>query len=59
VPKPHRTSVPQSKMKVEEKGHTIIIKDTHGDSNKFLEKLTAEYNSFKNKNLVLGMQNFL
>jgi len=42
-------------MKVEEKGHTIIIKDTQGDSNKFLEKLTAEYNSFKNKNLVLDL----
>jgi hypothetical protein len=42
-------------MKVEEKGHTIIIKDTQGDSNKFLEKLTAEYNSFKDKNLVLDL----
>lgn len=42
-------------MKVEEKGHTITIKDTQGDSNVFLEKVTAEYNSFKSKNLILDL----
>ena len=42
-------------MKVEEKGHTITIKDTQGSSAAFLEKVTAEYNSFKNKNLVLDL----
>jgi len=42
-------------MKVVEKGHTTIIKDTHGSSNAFLEKVTAEYNTFKNKNLILDL----
>lgn len=42
-------------MKVEEKGHTITIKDTKGSSSDFLEKVTAEYNSFNKKNLVLDI----
>jgi hypothetical protein len=51
-PKPLRTS---KKMKVEEKGHTTIIKDTQGDIASFLEKVTAEYNSFKERNIVLDL----
>ncbi|TRW24296.1 ribonuclease Z [Flavobacterium zepuense] len=42
-------------MKVEEKGHTVTIKDTHGNSADFLQKVTTEYNTFKNKNLVLDL----
>ena len=42
-------------MKVEEKGHTITIKDTQGSSAAFLEKVTTAYNSYKNKNLVLDL----
>ena len=42
-------------MKVEEKGHTITIKDTQGSSTAFLEKVTTEYNSFKGKNLILDL----
>jgi len=42
-------------MKVEEKGHTITIKDTQGNSADFLQKVTTEYNTFKNKNLVLDL----
>jgi len=42
-------------MKVEEKGHTVIIKDTQGDYNAFLEKVTSEYNTFKERNIVLDV----
>ena len=42
-------------MKVEEKGHTVIIKDTQGNISAFLEKITSEYNSFKNLNIILDI----
>ncbi len=42
-------------MKVEEKGHTFIIKDTQGDCNAFLMKVTHEHKSFKNHNLILDV----
>lgn len=42
-------------MKVEEKGHTIIIKDTQGDITSFLDKITTEYNNYKGHNLVLDL----
>ncbi len=42
-------------MKVEEKGHTTIIKDTQGDFASFLDKITSEYNSYKNTNLILDV----
>jgi len=42
-------------MKVEEKGHTIIIRDTQGDYNAFVEKVTTEFNSFKERNIILDV----
>lgn len=42
-------------MKVEEKGHSVIIKDTQGNIAAFLEKVTNEYNSFKNRNIILDV----
>jgi len=42
-------------MKVEQKGHTTIIKDTNGQTAEFLIKLTHEYNSYKNSNLILDL----
>lgn len=42
-------------MKIEEKGHTIIIKDTKGDIKSFGNKLTEVYNSYKSKNIVLDL----
>ena len=42
-------------MKVEQKGHTTILKDTQGNSTAFLEKVTHEHNSFKNQNLILDV----
>jgi DNA replication protein DnaD len=44
-------------MKVEQKGHTTTIKDTQGDINSFLEKVTSELNSFKTQNLILDVSN--
>jgi len=42
-------------MKVEQKGHTSILKDTQGNCTNFLEKVTHEHNSFKNQNLILDL----
>lgn len=42
-------------MKVEQKGHTTIIKDTQGDINSFLVKVTNELNVFKTQNLILDV----
>ncbi len=42
-------------MKVDQKGHTITIRDTSGDPEAFLEKVTNEYKSFENHNLILDI----
>ncbi|WP_395633742.1 ribonuclease Z [Flavobacterium sp.] len=42
-------------MKVEQKGHTTILKDTQGDTDSFLTKVTHEHHSFKNSNLILDL----
>lgn len=42
-------------MKVEQKGHTTIIKDTESDYLHFVDKLTSQYNSYKNTNLILDI----
>ncbi|UPQ79179.1 ribonuclease Z [Flavobacterium azooxidireducens] len=42
-------------MKVDQKGHTTILKNTQGDCLAFLEKVTTQHNSFKNQNLILDM----
>ena len=42
-------------MKVEEKGHTVIIKDTQGDIKAFLDKITTEYTTYKERNIVLDL----
>ena len=42
-------------MKVEQKGHTTTIKDTQGNIQSFLEKVTHEHNSYKNQNLILDV----
>lgn len=42
-------------MKVDQKGHTTTIKDTQGDVNSFLEKVTKEHHSFKSQNLILDI----
>lgn len=42
-------------MKIQEKGHTVTIKDTQADAGAFLEKFSAEYNNFKEKNIILDL----
>ncbi|HBK83049.1 MAG TPA: ribonuclease Z [Flavobacterium sp.] len=40
-------------MKVDQKGHTSIIKDTLGNFSSFVEKIHNNYNTFKNQNLII------
>ncbi len=42
-------------MKVEQKGHTTIIRNTQGNTAEFQVKIAHEYNSFKSKNLILDL----
>jgi hypothetical protein len=42
-------------MKVEQKGHTTVIKDTVGQTADFLMKVTHEHNTYKNSNLILDL----
>ena len=42
-------------MKVEQKGHTTIIRNTQGNTADFQAKLVHEYHSFKSKNLILDL----
>jgi len=40
-------------MKVDQKGHTVTIKDTQGDLVSFLMKLTHEYKTFEKHNIIV------
>jgi len=40
-------------MKVDQKGHTIILKDTQGELKYFIEKVLENYHSFKGQNIIL------
>ena len=42
-------------MKVVVKGHTTILKDTQGDFQLFLDKVTTQHESYKNQNLILDV----
>lgn len=42
-------------MKVEEKGHTVVLKDTKANAVAFLEKVTEVYSSYKDKNLIIDL----
>lgn len=42
-------------MKVDHKGHTTIIKDTEGDSKIFLEKVTNQFGTYKETNIILDI----
>ena len=44
-------------MKVDTKGHTITIKDTEGVVTKKKKKVTNQYASFKDFNLILDVSN--
>lgn len=42
-------------MKVDQKGHTVCIKDTQGDLVSFLMKITHEYKSFEKHNIIIDI----
>jgi len=42
-------------MKVDIKGHTVTLKNTQGDCLAFLEKVTTQYATYKDQNIVLDM----
>ncbi|MCL9805379.1 ribonuclease Z [Flavobacterium amniphilum] len=42
-------------MKVDHKGHTTIIKDTEGNAEVFLQKVTDQFNTYKENNVVLDI----
>ena len=42
-------------MKVDQKGHTTIIKDTQNNLEAFVGKITNEYHAFQNQNLILDI----
>ncbi|WP_413998266.1 ribonuclease Z [Flavobacterium sp. W1B] len=42
-------------MKVDQKGHTITIKDTQGDITSFLTKVTDQYKTFEKDNLIIDL----
>ena len=42
-------------MKVEQKGQTVIIKDTQGDVGSFVLKVTHEYKTFEKSNIILDV----
>lgn len=42
-------------MKVDQKGHTVCIKDTQGDLVSFLMKVTHEYKTFEKHNIIIDV----
>jgi hypothetical protein len=43
-------------MKVDQKGHTVCIKDTQGDLVSFLLKVIHEYKSFEKHNIIIDIK---
>ena len=42
-------------MKVDQKGHTVTIRDTQGDFTSFLMKVTHEYKTFGKHNIIIDL----
>jgi len=42
-------------MKVDQKGHTVTIKDTQGDFNSFLDKVTQQFKTFEKHNIIIDL----
>lgn len=42
-------------MKVEQKGHTAILKETKGDVNAFAENISNQYTTYGKLNLILDL----
>lgn len=45
-------------MKVDQKEHTITIKDTQGDFDSFLTKVSSQYKSFENHNIIIDLLSY-
>lgn len=45
-------------MKVDQKDHTTIIKDTQGDLASFLTKVTDQYKIFESQNLIIDLLSY-
>lgn len=45
-------------MKVDQKGHTITIKDTQGDITSFLTKVTHQYKTFEKYNIIIDLLSY-
>ena len=45
-------------MKVDQKGHTVTIKDTQGDLVSFLMKVTHEYKTFQKDNIIIDISHY-
>ncbi len=45
-------------MKVDLKEHTITIKDTQGDFDSFLTKVSSQYKSFENHNIIIDLLSY-
>jgi hypothetical protein len=42
-------------MKVDQKGHSVTIKDTQGDFNGFVEKVTQQFKTFEKHNIIIDL----
>ena len=42
-------------MKVDQKGHTVNIRDTQGDFTSFLMKITHQYKTFEKHNIIIDL----
>ncbi|KQO24788.1 ribonuclease Z [Flavobacterium sp. Leaf82] len=42
-------------MKVDQKGHTVTIKDTQKDFKSFLEKVTQQFKTFEKQNIIIDL----
>ena len=42
-------------MKVNQKGNTVVIRDTQGDVVSFLMKVTHEYKTFERSNIIIDL----
>lgn len=42
-------------MKVDQKGHTVTIRDTQGDLTSFLMKVTHQYKTFEKHNIIIDI----
>ncbi|RZJ51096.1 MAG: ribonuclease Z [Chryseobacterium sp.] len=42
-------------MKVDQKGHTVTIKDTQGDFNSFLENVTQQFKTYEKQNVIIDL----